>query len=189
MNSTITILGEEKDVTLLDNATWTTAYRSMDDPDVVYLLVKRSDSTKDVLSTLPDHPNLPKIQFLEETYEGKLYKTRYYETVSYGDDQTQELIEKLDEIYWNSLVNYNGMTYPYDVALYRFLDSIKEHVPENIYDAFTMIVESMSYILGGDKLSIDVHEGNIAFDSEGNMILLDVVAYWKNGIGERPFTT
>lgn len=179
-------------VEYIDDGIHTAAYRSLVNPQDVFLIVLTQwyDETKDickqVLLDINNHrsPNkhIPFIEEIGHIDRGKhfytVYHTYWYHAVDpYVHQEAFSLMKYLiieSQKAWDNYPqehkkkNYTCINYVCD-----FLDAIKDNVPASILDALESI-----YIWGGSysgDAKLDLSHPNFGIDDDGNLIFLDPI--------------
>jgi hypothetical protein len=149
---------------------WTTAYRDPEDETKVYLQLMRRDVFKQALVQV-SHPHLPDMEYVDKG----VYLTTY--TASVDDlpynDENKPIRRKVSLITdaWSNAYRAHGDN-PERTEM--FMDLIKDIVSDSEYEAFSIL-----YLIGQlytKNFQFDTATFNFAVDSEGNLILRDVVA-------------
>lgn len=189
---TIEWKGVDIPVEFIDDGIHTSAYRSLVNPQDVFLIVLTQwyDQTKDickqVLLDINNHRSPNKhIPFIEEIghiergpHYYTVYHTRWYRAVDpYNDTDAFAIMKYLiqeNEKAWNNYPqehkkkDYTCVNYMCD-----FLDAIKESVPASIFDALESIYIWGSSYSGDSRLDL-AHE-NFGLDDDGNLIFIDPI--------------
>jgi hypothetical protein len=175
---TIRIKGRNLKVEWLGGGAWTKAYRR---GKTVYAKVQQSDYTKSIALGYPSNPHLPKIEFLEHKSGYDYYKMPLYHKPDYGSKDWQkqkDILDTLSDAYYDARKAGLSM----DDIYVKFLENLENKVPASLFDAMTIIVESLRYIVGAENFSYDLGYSNSALDDKGNFILLDPFAAYDEDL-------
>jgi hypothetical protein len=175
--------GESVEVERIGRGRYTTAWKNS---HYVYLQTHEKDSSKDLLSHLPDNKHLPKVERLGDFGRNspfRLYREPLYMplTAKCGDawSQFKELKRMREEAERNCRTR-NGFGRFADAAELNYEFDTLVQDATYLSDEIKRAVTDLTYAAGNyGEYMIEITKKNCAVDSEGNLVLLDPVFDWR----------
>lgn len=169
----------------IGSGAYSKAYRSIDDPTVVFIVSSADDPVKEIISHV-NHTNVPKMHKLADfVYQGRdydIWQTEYSAPVkkshSVAYNQMMILIDR-----WNTY--FDQFTYPnrkdkdqFYALVYDFIMDLRNDttIDATITDGMMLIYTWCTSF--GPNFLLDLHTGNFGIDNAGNLLLRDIV-YFK----------
>lgn len=163
---------------------FSTAYRSIDDPNVVYLLTNEDDNIREIYRHITNK-HIPQMELLEQNvYIGRKYvnvwKMPYYKPIKKSDPcwkQYKTLYDAWQEIYTPLISAYFYKKQYSDgfMAAEQFLQILEEKsiIDQDLLYALERInVWSSCY---GSGYIFEFQKRNVGVDQDGNLVLRDVI--------------
>jgi hypothetical protein len=155
--------GQEIEVEKLKSGVFSSSYRN---GDTVY--VQTTDALKDMFVMLSGVPHLPEIEYIGNN----TYKMPFYTIID-------NLPAKSPHVSEHKTIRKSEESYRYPQQWDSFLDRLKKHVSESVYDAAVAFTTAARYLFGDLRMNLDMHDLNIAVDKDGNIVFLDPIALWE----------
>ena len=163
-----------------------TAYRQLDKPEQVYLVVKDGDRSKEILSNcLPiEGPHLPELERMGMMGDAYVWQTRYYErlTAKHKEAWAQyKILRDLTEKTWPTLqrrANYAYNAWGYDLMA-AVVEGLADHCTAKrldwwrLHKALEAVMNSAADY--GASYTFEFAPRNLAVRADGKLILLDPV--------------
>lgn len=173
-------------VNKLGHGAYSIAYRSLTNPNDVYICSQCNDPAKEVTNFV-DSVHIPKYDTIHDfDYAGEAYcihKTQYSHKVAGEALKQYDILEHVwftngffDDVI--TLIRRNDYDGLYTIFA-DFVEFLQQHtdlgLEESIIDALsTLYTWATAY---GPNFTFDLHPANVAMDDQGNLILRDVLHY------------
>lgn len=163
---------------------FSTAYRSIDNPNVVYLLTKEDDHIREIYAHI-DHQNIPTFELIAQGVyiRGKyvnIWKMPYYKPIKKSDpcwEQYKTLYNAWQDIYIPLLSAYFYKKQYNDgfMAAEQFLQILEDKriIDQEMVCALEQL-KTWSSCFGSGYI-FEFQKRNVGVDQDGNLILRDVV--------------
>ena len=162
-----------------------TAYRSIDDPNIVFILTPDGDNAKEILAMCHDYAHIPVMHNIGEYtdrygHEYTIWQTEYSETISkkHGDlFNIYKALVQIENKAKEGIIWYKfDWSYAYRVSEY-IVDLAKEdsRIPESVAESLERI-STWASAYGGNYM-FEFKRSAIAVDSNGAIVLRDVVFF------------
>jgi len=169
--ATLRIGGREIEIERLSGGSFTLAWRSMEDPSVVYAVVDAGVRDKEPVAAAhrraPRNPHIPKVQRIGHLADGStVYRMPYYKVGLRANPA--EVRSVMD------LARCAGRPSHYGPTRQEVLDCARtQKVKPSVLCALEILSEEAARIPG--DFAFEFPEDNVAADARGRLVLLDVL--------------
>lgn len=175
-------------VKLIGRGQYSKVYRSIENPNTVYILSPESDHVKEILTHI-DSPHVPYMRTLEDHYSRgtwyNCYQTEYTETPKKEHGGAYILAKQLnsirDKVVNKHLCDGTFRSLRKDERLFEIsaeiIESIKadDSIPESIKDALDLIESWMTAY--GANCMLEFQLRNLGVKNDGTLVLRDIVFF------------
>ncbi len=158
-------------------------YRSVENPDIVYILTDEDDSIKEIYSHV-ESVHVPYMHMRDQVfYRGKWYnvfESRYYNKLTKEHTKAWE-IAKILRATWNRILDENRYRLSnkdnWYMLAYDFIDALREddRIPESIIEALDNLYTWCTAY--GSNFLFEFPTRNLKINDNGDLILLDIVFF------------